>query len=100
MDYSNYDATQSAFLRACIDETIATKLIEKQLILGDVNIDEIKPYLGNIRMKFKKSYSSRKFCIFKALGKLFGTTYSGHPTCTSCFGTLRNLFYNALAIKL
>lgn len=33
-------------------------------------------------------------------GVLVGTTYSGHPTCTSCCGTLRNLTYNYYGLTL
>lgn len=33
-------------------------------------------------------------------GKLWGTTYSGHPISTSSFGTFRNLFYNNIGYWL
>lgn len=39
-----------------------------------------------------------KGAIYKATGKLVGTTYSGHPTCTTLCGTLRNLMYHLFTI--
>lgn len=41
-----------------------------------------------------------KLTVFILTGILKGTTYSGHPTCTSCCGTLRNLIYNYFALEL
>lgn len=37
MDYSNYDATQNAFLRYCVDHRLSQALIRKGLVLGDVD---------------------------------------------------------------
>ena len=31
-------------------------------------------------------------------GRLFGTTFSGHPTATTMFGTLRNVLYVMFAV--
>lgn len=42
--------------------------------------------------------NKRKIAYFK--GKLWGTTYSGHPISTSSFGTYRNLFYNNIGYWL
>lgn len=39
-----------------------------------------------------------KGAVFRAKGTLIGTTYSGHPTCTTLSGTLRNLLYHLFAI--
>jgi len=45
-------------------------------------------------VKFKKAYSYKKQPVFGATGTFIGTTYSGHPSCTSNHGTSRNCAYN------
>lgn len=37
--------------------------------------------------------------VFTMKATVFGTTFSGHPTCTTCGGTLRNLLYNFFALE-
>jgi hypothetical protein len=36
--------------------------------------------------------------LYKATGTLKGTTYSGHPTCTTNMGTMRNFLFHFSAI--
>lgn len=43
-----------------------------------------------------KVYQRDKQRVAFFRGKLWGTTYSGHPISTSSWGTGRNLFYNNL----
>lgn len=39
MDYSNYDATQSQFLRECVDKSLSYRLFDLNGVIGDVNPD-------------------------------------------------------------
>lgn len=48
---------------------------------------------SNIKTKNEK-------CVFRCQGLFEGTTFSGHPTCTSCGGTLRNFLYNLFGFWL
>lgn len=61
---------------------------------------EDRYYCSNTVCKFASSIKVKgyKGSVYRAKGKLIGTTYSGHPTCTTLCGTLRNLFYHLFGI--
>lgn len=43
-------------------------------------------------------HTSGKYNSVHLQGKLYGTTFSGHPTATTMFGTLRNIIYVLFAV--
>lgn len=57
-------------------------------------------YTSNVHSNFSYTINAKdvKGSILRGKGKLRGTTYSGHPTCTTLCGTLRNLLYHMFAV--
>lgn len=104
-DFSTYDATNGHFHRTAVDRTF----FELMYLRGVLKEPDVCDYLENQDDRYLSSNTESIFAseitakghkgpVYKAKGKLIGTTYSGHPTCTTLCGTLRNLLYHLFVI--
>lgn len=114
-----FDSTNSEFMRLCNDTTFFDKAVNAQIIkpyrkAGVKKSDTLrtrqrdKMFYANVKAPFTMAISAKirtvkrgptrcpalapkRICVFKGKGLLIGTTYSGHPTCTTLMGTSRNM---------
>lgn len=67
--------------------------------LGDVEWKDIYSALTNLEARLTASHGKKGWsAVLKAV--LRGTTFSGHSTATTLFGTLRNIMYALFAYTL
>lgn len=118
-DFSMFDSTNCEFMRLCNDTTFFDKAVNAQIIkpyrkAGVKKSDNLrtrqrdKMFYANVKAPFTMAISAKirttkrgptrcpalapkRICVFKGKGLLIGTTYSGHPTCTTLMGTSRNM---------
>lgn len=104
-DFSTYDATNGIVHRQSVDETLFEMMYEKKIIIPYKSEKTTKKqydryYTSNVYSDFSFGINARgiKGSLLRGKGRLRGTTYSGHPTCTTLCGTLRNLMYHLFSI--
>lgn len=103
-DFSTYDATNNYILRMAYDGFLFDHLHNLEVLqedLLDPNFQDDSYYEANVNCRFSSciNHPKTKQPIFKCKGTILGTTYSGHPTCTTNCGTGRNLAYHLFAIN-
>jgi len=71
------------------------RLLQRGLLkLPNISDEMDEDAMCNITCKFDMTSKVK----FKGSGKIWGTTYSGHPTATTLMGTLRNFLYHLYVI--
>lgn len=103
-DFSTYDATNGVFHRLAVDKTLFDGMYDSGIIhkrnVVTLENQYDRYYTSNVKTDFSFGIALKglKGSIFRGKGKMIGTTYSGHPTCTTLCGTLRNLLYHMSSI--
>lgn len=90
-DGSSHDAHQHAEIIKIVDHFILSELLPIILARSDCIIEEChkETILKNLATLVNKFFTTEGM-----RGELFGTVFSGHPTLTTLFNTLRTILYN------
>lgn len=95
-DGSSHDAHQHLSLIRLVDHSFGPQLLRE--ILNNPHCPHDSSYYGALcDALFRESYNFS--CRDGTRGSIVGTVFSGHPTLTTLFNTLRTILYNRFVLE-